>query len=123
IPVKPDEVQLANVIISTHEHVDHCHEGTVVPILSNTRACCVAPASSAKRMRSWGIDDDRIQEVKPGDVITCNDVTISVHPAYDPGEPYAVSYVLSSGVSRLFRSEEHTSELQSLAYLVCRLLL
>src|SRR5687767_15712610 len=27
------------------------------------------------------------------------------------------------GVGSLFRSEEHTSELQSLAYLVCRLLL
>src|SRR2546425_5170526 len=29
----------------------------------------------------------------------------------------------SSAVDRQFRSEEHTSELQSLAYLVCRLLL
>src|SRR2546425_7153187 len=30
---------------------------------------------------------------------------------------------ITSGVTRAARSEEHTSELQSLAYLVCRLLL
>jgi L-ascorbate 6-phosphate lactonase len=104
IPVKPDEVRLADVVISTHDHVDHCHEGTVVPILSNTRAFCVAPASSARRMRSWGIADDRIREVKPGDVVTHNDVTIAVHPGYDPGEPEAVTYTLSAGGARLFVS-------------------
>src|SRR2546425_9757369 len=31
--------------------------------------------------------------------------------------------VLTAGGAKLVRSEEHTSELQSLAYLVCRLLL
>src|SRR3712207_7500585 len=39
----------------------------------------------------------------------------------DPGEPDARSYVL--GVFAEIRSEEHTSELQSRQYLVCRLLL
>src|SRR5687767_15477725 len=34
-----------------------------------------------------------------------------------------VSAILTGGVCVLDRSEEHTSELQSLAYLVCRLLL
>jgi L-ascorbate 6-phosphate lactonase len=101
IPVKPDEVRHADIVISTHDHVDHCHEGTIVPILRNTRAFCVAPASSARLMRSWGIADDRIREVKAGDVITCNDVTISVHPSYDPGEPFAVTYILSSEDTRL----------------------
>src|SRR2546425_2978821 len=33
------------------------------------------------------------------------------------------SRTLSSGICKRVRSEEHTSELQSLAYLVCRLLL
>jgi L-ascorbate 6-phosphate lactonase len=102
IPVKPDEVRLADVVISTHDHVDHCHEGTIVPILSNTEAICVAPASSARLMRSWGIAGDRIREVKPGDVITRNDVTISVHPSYDPGEPSAVTYTLAADGTRLF---------------------
>src|SRR5205823_12879108 len=41
-----------------------------------------------------------------------------VHPVYS----LRLSYLYSRGNS-LARSEEHTSELQSLAYLVCRLLL
>src|SRR5205823_8016355 len=45
-----------------------------------------------------------------------------------PRESYTVTLAISSGTCRKRddcdrRSEEHTSELQSLAYLVCRLLL
>jgi L-ascorbate 6-phosphate lactonase len=104
IPVKPDEVRLADIVISTHDHVDHCHEGTVMPILGNTNAFCVAPASSAKLMRGWGAAIDRVRVVQPGDVIDFQDVTISVYPSYDPGEPSAVTYVLSSGGTQLFVS-------------------
>src|SRR2546425_4964222 len=39
-----------------------------------------------------------------------------------PDSPTSAT-VLLTGMSKLMRSEEHTSELQSLAYLVCRLLL
>src|SRR2546425_10930020 len=35
--------------------------------------------------------------------------------------PFAAEAALALEQHRLFRSEEHTSELQSLAYLVCRL--
>src|SRR5687767_723431 len=39
------------------------------------------------------------------------------------GLPMSVADVVAAGTLREIRSEEHTSELQSLAYLVCRLLL
>src|SRR2546425_8135786 len=39
------------------------------------------------------------------------------------GHGQAVAIVGEAGVGKSRRSEEHTSELQSLAYLVCRLLL
>src|SRR5205823_14387197 len=42
--------------------------------------------------------------------------------AYAPSGNHS-SFFRSSGTSGRLRSEEHTSELQSLAYLVCRLLL
>jgi L-ascorbate 6-phosphate lactonase len=104
IPVKPDEVRRADIVISTHDHVDHCHEGTIVPILGKTDAFCVAPSSSAKLMRAWGIANDRIRQVQPGDVIDVRDVKIAVYPSYDPGEPFAVTYVLSTDITRLFVS-------------------
>src|SRR5205823_13706061 len=42
-------------------------------------------------------------------------LSVDRHPERSEGSAF--------GKSRFFRSEEHTSELQSLAYLVCRLLL
>src|SRR5262245_62526605 len=38
-------------------------------------------------------------------------------------EPYALEAVAATGCAICLRSEEHTSELQSLRHLVCRLLL
>ncbi len=104
IPVKPDEVRVADIVISTHDHVDHCHDGTLVPIVGNTEAFCVAPKSSAKLMREFGISDDRIREVAPGDSIQFRDVEMQVYPSYDPNEPHAVTFVLSSGGTKLFVS-------------------
>ncbi|MCC7447102.1 MAG: MBL fold metallo-hydrolase [Anaerolineae bacterium] len=104
IPINPDEVSIGDIIISTHDHVDHCHEGTIVPILSHTQAFCVGPQSSAKKMREWGIAEDRIREVKPGDTITFRDVTLQVYGSYDPGEPHAVTFVVASGGTTFFIS-------------------
>ena len=104
IPIRPDEVRVADILISTHDHVDHCHDGTLVPIVDNTDAFCVAPSSSAKLMREFGIADDRIREVAPGDSIQFRDVEIQVYPSYDPNEPHAVTFVFSSGGTKLFVS-------------------
>src|SRR5687767_15761571 len=41
----------------------------------------------------------------------------------EPEEPVAPAGAVGGGATGSSRSEEHTSELQSLAYLVCRLLL
>ena len=76
IPVNPEEVNLGDIIISTHSHVDHCHGGTILPILAHTQAFCVAPSSSVKRMRADGVDESRIRQVKAGDEFEFRDVTV-----------------------------------------------
>jgi L-ascorbate 6-phosphate lactonase len=104
IPVNPHEVRLADVVISTHDHVDHCHEGTVMPILGNTEAFCVGPRSSARLMREWGVPDQRLKEVTAGDTFDFRDVRISVHESYDPNEPDAATFILESSGVTLFVS-------------------
>src|SRR3712207_8213627 len=47
-------------------------------------------------------------------------LAMSTHPRLHPGRPHSIQKDL---VQRRLRSEEHTSELQSRQYLVCRLLL
>ncbi|MCY4022304.1 MAG: MBL fold metallo-hydrolase [Anaerolineaceae bacterium] len=114
ISIKPDEVGAGDIIFSTHDHVDHCHEGSLLPMLANTEAFCIAPASSARLMRGFGIPDERIREVKPGDSISHRDLTVRVYPSYDPNEPLAVSYILDSGGTTFFVSGD-TSDGPALA--------
>jgi L-ascorbate 6-phosphate lactonase len=114
-PIKPDEVTFGDIIISTHDHVDHCHKDTLLPILKNTNAICVAPSSSAKLMREWGIPDDRIHQVAAGDHFVFRDVTFDVYPSYDPGEPHAVTFVLTTADGVKFFISGDTSEGPGLA--------
>lgn len=104
IPIDPEEVTFGDLIISTHDHVDHCHAGTLVPILANTSAVCVAPESSARKMREFGIAADRIRQVKPGDSFQFRDAHFQVYPGHDPNEPHAVTFVLTAGGTTLFVS-------------------
>ena len=53
IPIDPARITAADAVISTHAHVDHCHRETVVPIVANTGARCIGPASSMALMRTW----------------------------------------------------------------------
>jgi len=114
IPIKPDEVSFGDIIFSTHDHIDHCHEGTLQAIVSNTDAFCVGPVSSVKKMRDFGIPEERIREVKAGDSFEFQDVKVQVYPSVDPGEPHAVSFVLTSGGVQFFISGD-TSDFNGLS--------
>lgn len=104
IPVDPRRIRMADVVISTHDHLDHCDPDTLLPIVAQTDAICVGPSSSARLMREWGIPDERIREVAPGDRLVLDDVELDVWGSHDPGEPHAVTYVLRAGGVSLFVS-------------------
>jgi L-ascorbate 6-phosphate lactonase len=113
IPIKPDEISQGDIAFSTHDHIDHCHGDSLRGIVDNTAAFCVGPSSSARKMREFGIPEDRIREVKAGDRFDFRDVQIHVYPSVDPGEPEAVSFVLTSGGISLFVSGD-TSDFDGL---------
>src|SRR2546425_7315552 len=56
-------------------------------------------------------------------LLSCSKMNTSLSVLYLWDDPVAVAALLQKWEDVLGRSEEHTSELQSLAYLVCRLLL
>ncbi|HZQ05528.1 MAG TPA: MBL fold metallo-hydrolase [Anaerolineae bacterium] len=104
IPINPNEVTFGDIIISTHDHEDHCSRDTLPPMVRNTAAMCVAPESSTRKMIGFGIPADRIRTVKPGDRFQFRDVEFNIYPSYDANEIYAVTYVLNSGGVKLFIS-------------------
>src|SRR3712207_8936086 len=70
------------------------------------------PYTTLFRSIGLGVTDRAAVNVDPHSLTSA----VSVGPQLDAGEPYAPDH-------EEVRSEEHTSELQSRQYLVCRLLL
>ncbi len=104
IPINPHEVTFGDLIISTHDHEDHCSRDTLPPMIANTSALVVAPESSTQKMLGFGIPADRILTVKPGDHVQLRDIEFNIYPSYDANEQFAVTFVLASGGVKLFVS-------------------
>ena len=68
-PIRPEKVRLADAILMSHDHLDHCHEPTLTAIAQNTAAQFVGPVSVAAKLREYGIAEERIVQVAAGDTI------------------------------------------------------
>ena len=105
IPINPNDIRKATAVLSTHEHTDHCHRDTILPILHNTEAIFIGPSKSAELVKKWGFKDERrIHEVKPGDIIKVEDLTIKVYESRDLYSETPVTYVLNTYAGGIFHS-------------------
>lgn len=104
LPLEPNLIKKADIVLCTHEHADHCHRESLLPFLSNTKATFVAPKPAANLMREWDFSKDRIKEVKSGDKVSFGDVTIYATDTNDPTSDGAVTYVIQSGGVTLFHT-------------------
>jgi len=94
IPINPFSVTECDAILSTHKHLDHCHYGTIMPIFVNTGCAIVAPCSSARVIKEWGIPSCKLNVVGPGDEVFLGDLRIAVVQSADPQDPHAVAYLI-----------------------------
>ncbi|HEX4426479.1 MAG TPA: MBL fold metallo-hydrolase [Terriglobales bacterium] len=104
VPIYPPEITVADVLISTHDHTDHCYEPTLQAFQTHTDVKFLAPDSSAQRMEKCGVQSGRIVRVSPGDKFDIKDVKIQVLESNDPDAPGAVTFILSAEGVNLFVS-------------------
>ena len=72
-----------DAVFITHHHSDHCDLYTVKALLQTTAAKFVGPKITAMVLKGWGVPDDRIIEVKPGDTVKFNNVEVAVEKNFD----------------------------------------
>jgi L-ascorbate 6-phosphate lactonase len=106
VPVDPGEVKVADAVLSTHEHEDHCHRGSIIPILERSKAAFVGPRSSAARVRRWlaeeGLDASRVVEVEPGSVVEVKGLRVRALESGDANAESAVTYLIETPGGNLF---------------------
>ena len=103
----------ASVRLEPHGFVATMTEPVEDESLTNLAKLRVQAASET----SWFASQPALAPLLPKGLLTCNALVDKVNVMY-------LRFLLDRWAPQtLFRSEEHTSELQSLAYLVCRLLL
>jgi len=102
IPINPNSVRLADLLLSTHKHVDHCHEESIVPIATNTGALSAGPASSVEVMRCFDMELPEIRQLSPGDRLFIGDTEVLALAANDAWEDRALTYLVRSGGAAVF---------------------
>ena len=93
----PQTVTRADLVISTHDHVDHCDPDTLRPLYAQTAARFATAPSSAHMMATWGFGAERVQVMAPGTMLAVGDVTLTAYSANDWEDEDAVTLMLESG--------------------------
>jgi L-ascorbate 6-phosphate lactonase len=76
IPILPEEI-LADYVITTHEHVDHCDPDTISVISRSSNTHFIGPKDCVKNFHKFGIDKDFCFKIKGGDTIDFEDIKIT----------------------------------------------
>lgn len=113
--IDPWKMKTLDYVFATHHHQDHADFYTVSATLQTTSCKFVGPKNTCVLFRKWGVPEDRIIEVKPGDSFQCKDVTVHVEKNFDsmacmtgdfkPGDPCDFD---SNAVSFLFDTGKHS---------------
>lgn len=110
--IDPWKFKTLDMVFATHHHQDHADYYTVMATLDTTTCKYVGPAKTCDLFRKWGVPEERIIQVRPGDSFKVKDVTVKVEKNYDsmacrtgdfdPSKPLdydscAVSFIFDNG--------------------------
>jgi len=104
VPMEPADIRKVDILISTHEHEDHCDKGVIEEIGRNTRALFMGPKTSTEEASGWGFSPSRIVEMKPYERRRVGDFKITALPALDSHPKMALTYMLEARGFTVFHS-------------------
>ncbi len=112
-PVRPEEIDGADIVLSTHEHTDHMDPGTLPPLLAaSPGAPVVLPRYSVALARERGVDEDRQVPLTVDEAYEHpSGVTITAVPAAheddasdERGNAKFLGYLISKGETTVYHS-------------------
>ncbi len=97
VPFDPHTVGKCDLILSTHEHADHCDPHTLRPMRNSTNAPFAGPQSSIETASGFGWPVDRLQTLNHGESLDVGDVKVTAVRSFDPMAIGCNGYVLEAG--------------------------
>jgi L-ascorbate metabolism protein UlaG (beta-lactamase superfamily) len=100
-PFKVKKTDIADIILITHEHYDHCSPDDIKK-LQGPETVIVAPADCAAKLKG------NIKIVKPGDMIHVSGIRIEVVPSYNTNKQFHtkdrgwVGYIVTVSGERIY---------------------
>jgi len=104
VPISPTAIKKADLVVSTHDHMDHCDHRSVKPILENTKAKVIGPGSSTEALAKAGLAKDRLIALKPGESHEVGDVKLTAFEANDPDAKGALMFLYEAGAVNYFHA-------------------
>ncbi len=81
--IDPFRVRKLDALLSTHIHRDHICQFTAAAAVQNTESLFIGPKMCGDMWAEWGVPEDRIVRVKPGDEVKVKDITIVAVESFD----------------------------------------
>jgi len=87
VVIDPFAIKELDAIMSTHDHGDHIDENVAAAVVQNCPGVpFIGPKACTDLWRSWGVPEERLKTVKPGDIVALKDVEIVVLDSFDRTE-------------------------------------
>jgi L-ascorbate 6-phosphate lactonase len=84
VVIDPFAIQQLDALLATHHHSDHIDENVAAAVLKNCPGVpFIGPKSCTDLWRGWGVPEDRLITVKPGDRVTIKEVEILALESFD----------------------------------------
>jgi len=100
--IDPAAIRWADIALSTHQHLDHCHKESLEWLHKNTSSLFLGPASCNELYREWGFDLARTRLIAPNESFAKGDVIVHALPSNDEYGPDAVSFLLEADGVKIF---------------------
>ncbi len=87
VVIDPFAIKDLDALMSTHDHGDHIDENVAAAVVQNCPGVpFIGPKACTDLWRSWGVPEDRLKTVRPGDIVKLRDVEIVVLDSFDRTE-------------------------------------
>jgi L-ascorbate 6-phosphate lactonase len=95
-PFEAARIRRCDLVLSTHEHFDHCDPDALGALLKGTTAPFAGPASSVALAREFGWPEERLRTLVHGDSFEQRGVRVTAVKAVDPMAKGCNGYVLEA---------------------------